>query len=262
MIRTARSIPLGLGALLLAAIVWAQAPALPDAAQILDRSIEVTGGRAAYERIHSRITVGSLELPAMGIKAKLTTYAAAPSFFYSIGESEAIGKLESGSNGEVFWDITAMTGPRIKTGEEKAAAAREARFNNVLFWREMYKEVQTTGIDTVESRPCYKLVLTPTEGEPETNYFDTETSLLRRADQVVVTEMGRMSVQSFFSDYRPVDGLLMPFKSRQILMGMQEMVFATDSIAQNVEIPPERFALPPEIQALVAKAAGGETAPK
>jgi hypothetical protein len=262
MMKTARSITLGLGGLLLAAVVWGQPPALPDAAQILDRSIEVTGGRAAYERIHSRVTFGSLELPAMGIKAKLTTYAAAPSFLYSVGESEAIGKLESGGNGEILWDVTAMTGPRVKTGGEKAAAAREARFNNVLFWREMYKEVQTTGIDTVASRPCYKLVLTPTEGEPETNYYDCETNLLQRADQVVVTEMGRVSIQSFFSNYRPVDGLLIPFKSRQILMGMQEMVFATDSVAQNVEIPPERFALPPEIQALVAKAAVGETAPK
>jgi hypothetical protein len=262
MMKSARAITFGLTGLLLAAIVWAQPPALPDAAQILDRSIEVTGGRAAYERIHSRVTIGSLELPAMGIKAKLTTYAAAPGLFYSLGESEAIGKLESGSNGEVFWDITAMTGPRIKSGAEKAAAAREARFNNVLFWREMYKEVQTTGIDTIDSRPCYKLVLTPLEGEPETNYYDIETNLLQRADQVLVTEMGRVPIESTFSDYRPVDGLLIPFKSRQLLMAMQEMVFATDSIAQNVEIPPERFALPPEIQALVAKAAGGETAPK
>jgi zinc protease len=262
MMKSARAITFGLTGLLLAAVVWAQPPALPDAAQILDRSIEVTGGRAAYERITSRVTSGTLELPAMGIKAKLRTYAAAPSFFYSIVESEAIGKIESGSNGEVFWDITAMTGPRIKTGEEKAAAVREGRFNNVLFWREMYKEVQTAGIDTVESRPCYRLVLTPNEGEPETNFYDVETGLPQRADQVIVAEMGRMSVQSFFADYRPVDGLLIPFKSRQILMGMQEMVFETDSIAQNVQIPPERFALPPEIQALVAKAAGGETAPK
>lgn len=262
MMKMARSVMFGFASLLLAAIVWAQPPALPDAAQILDRSIEVTGGRAAYERIHSRVTFGSFELPAMGIKGKLTTYAAAPSFFYSVGESEAIGKLESGGNGEVLWDITAMTGPRIKTGGEKAAAAREARFNNALFWREMYKAVQTAGIDTVETRPCYKVVLTPNEGEPETGYYDVETGLPQRADQVIVAEMGRMSVQSFFSDYRPVDGLLIPFRSRQILMGMQEMVFATDSIAQNVEIPPERFALPPEIQALVAKAAESETAPK
>jgi hypothetical protein len=262
MMKSARAITFALTGLLLAAIVWAQPPALPDAAQIIDRSIEVTGGRAAYERIHSRVTFGSLELPAMGIKAKLTTYAAAPSFYYSVGESEAIGKLESGGNGEIFWDITAMTGPRIKTGDEKAAAAREARFNNVLFWREMYKDVQTAGIDTVESRPCYKVVLTPNEGEPETSYYDVETGLPQRADQVVATEMGRVSVTSYFSDYRPIDGLLIPFRSRQILMGMQEMVFATDSVAQNVEIPLERFALPPEIQALVAKAAGGEAAPK
>jgi hypothetical protein len=239
----------------------AQDAALPSGADVLERSIDAMGGRAALEQVRNRITFGSMELPAMGIKAKMVTYTASPNLFYSLVESDAIGRLESGSNGEICWDLTAMTGPRIKTGDEQAAAMREARFNSALHWRELYKDVQTVGIDTVESMPCYKLTLTPAQGDPETQYYDTQSYLLRKVDMIYSTEMGKVPIQTTVSDYRQADGILLPFKVRQLLMSVQEMIFVTDSVAQNVEIPADRFALPPDIQALADKAAQGAQTP-
>ena len=101
--------------------------------------------------------------------------------------------------------------------------------------------------------PCYKIVLTPNQGSPETQYFDIANHLLRKTELTLKTDMGTIPVEAFPSDYREVDGLLIPYRSRQIIMGMQEMIFVTESIEHNVEIPAERFALPDEIKALMEK---------
>ena len=49
---------------------------LPKAEVILDKYVEVTGGRAAYEKVQTQITTGTMEFVGKGIKASLTSYKA------------------------------------------------------------------------------------------------------------------------------------------------------------------------------------------
>ena len=51
---------------------------LPKAETILDRYIEVTGGKAAYEKRKTEIATGTFEMAAMGVKGTITHYAASP----------------------------------------------------------------------------------------------------------------------------------------------------------------------------------------
>jgi len=229
----------------------AESPELPDAAALLDQAVEAMGGRAAMDQIHNRVTHGSMQIPAMGITGTLVSYSAAPSLFYSVAELAGLGKFESGTDGEIFWESTAMTGPRLKSGEERAMALREARFNGMLHWREMYADARTVGIDTVESRPCHKILLTPVEGSPETQYYDMETGLLRKAEMTITGEMGTIPVVAYADDYREVDGV--QIRSRQVVMGIQEMLFVTERVEHNVEIPEGRFEPPAEIRALLER---------
>lgn len=226
---------------------------LPPAEQILDQVIEAIGGREALERIHSHVTMGTFEVPAAGITATMKVYAAAPCKIYTVAESDAIGKIESGTDGEVFWETTTMTGPRIKEGEEKAMAAREARFHSELEWRSLYKQVETVAITNVDGRDCYAILMTPPEGKPEHHFYDVDSHLLRKVETTIVSPMGEIRVETFTEDYRLQDGIQMPFRSRSVLMGIQELIFTADSIRSNVEIPDSVFAPPAEIKALLAK---------
>src|SRR5882757_7574647 len=98
--------------------VWAADQALPKAETILDRYVEVTGGKAAYEK-HTRDTMtGTISFPAQGLSGKLTRYAMAPDKEYSVVELGPIGKIESGFSNGVAWEKSAILGPRIKSGEE------------------------------------------------------------------------------------------------------------------------------------------------
>jgi hypothetical protein len=228
-----------------------QAADLPDAETVLENYIEATGGRKAYEKHHNLKVTGTFAMPAMGITAPLTSYQEAPDKGYTLIESQAFGTIESGSNGEVQWEKSMMTGPKIKEGEEKAVADRQGAFNLMLRWKDFYTSAETVGVDTLDGRPCWKVVMTPEVGEPETSWFDTETHLLVKSAMTMNSDMGSISMEVFSSDYREVDGVLMAFEARQVLMGMQEMILTTENVEFNVDIPEGTFDLPEDIKSLM-----------
>jgi len=66
------------------------------------------------------------------------------------------------------------------------------------------------------------------------------------------SQMGAIAMESFLSDYKPVGGIVMAHRNVTKLMG-QERIVTVQSIEHNVDLPADRFALPPEIKALIKK---------
>ena len=132
-------------ALLAAGVRLNAADDLPKAEAVLDRYIEATGGRAAYEGTHTEIATGSMEIVGMGIQGKLVIYNAEPNQSLTEIEIEGIGKILEGTDGQTAWSLSALQGPRLKEGGEKSTALREARFNAQLHWRDLYKQAETAG---------------------------------------------------------------------------------------------------------------------
>ncbi len=227
--------------------------ALPEAGTILDRAVEAMGGADAMKAVETRYTSGKFSLPAMGIDASMQSWAKRPNLTYTEISSPALGQMLSGSDGEHIWDNSAMTGPSLKEGEERAVSARQNDMDGLANWRKHYSKAETLGREELDGAVCYKLTLTPHEGQVETHYYDAETGLLVKVEMTMKSEMGEIPIESFLSDYREVEGLMIPFRTRQVVMQMQEMVSVVDSVAINLEIPPDRFALPAEIQALVER---------
>jgi len=222
---------------------------LPDAATILDRYVEVTGGRGAYESHKSEIMTGVIEFPAQGLKGKLTRYSA-PGEEYSTVDMQGIGAIESGVFGGVAWEKSLLLGPRIKKGEEKDQAIRESAFNGPIHWRQLYPKAATAGTQTIDGEECYDVILTPASGKPEHQFFSRKTGFLVRSTTVAASQMGDIDVEVNVSDYRSFGGVLMPTRSKQ-RAGSQELIIAIDAVRVNEEIPETRFEPPSEVTALV-----------
>lgn len=238
-----------LGALLGA---LATAQSLPKAETILDRYIEVTGGKAAYEK-HTRETLtGTITFPEQGLSGRLTRYAMAPDKEYSVVELGPIGKIESGFAEGVAWEKSAILGPRVKTGGEKDQAAREAHFNGQAEWRTIFPKAETTGSESVNGEDCYKVMLTPPSGKPETQYFSKKTGLLVKTAATAVSPMGEVAVEMEVSDYKAFDGILFPTHSRQ-KAGAQQLEINITNVTTEQTFPPGTFDLPPEIKILIGK---------
>src|SRR4029079_8762675 len=107
----------------------------------------------------------------------VSSFRAEPDKSLTEVEIPGIGKIREGSDGKVAWSLSAMQGPRVKEGDEKAAAIQAARFNAELHWRDYYN-AETTGIEQVDGKDCYKVRLTPKEGMPMSRYYEKDSNLL------------------------------------------------------------------------------------
>jgi hypothetical protein len=234
--------------------------ALPSVQSVMDHWISATGGRAAWEARHNLVEHATLDFAKQGIKGSLTIYEAVPDKYLGVTELPGIGKIESGSNGEVAWENTALQGPRIKQGVEKADAFREGAFNGSLNWQKLYLKGETAGIETVEGHECYKIVFTPKEGKPLTEFYDKTSGLLVKTTTTVNSQMGEISAEILYSDYQKDGGVLSPHHMVNRAV-QQEFVIQIQSVETNADLPKDRFDLPPEVQALVNKAAPAESKP-
>jgi hypothetical protein len=189
----------------------------------------------------------------MGLKGKITTYAAEPDRKYSEVLLDGIGKMQEGVTGGIAWSTSAMQGPRVKDGDEKAETLLQAKFNADLNWRDLFKSAETVGVETVDGKECYKVVLTPKTGSPSTRWLDKQTNLLVKMSMTSKSAMGEIQFESLVSDYRKEGDVLVPHKMI-VKAGPMEFVATVDSVQHNPEIPKDRFEVPDEIKALLKKA--------
>lgn len=241
-------------AIILAWMAAGRAPAqdLSTAEAVLTRFVEVTGGRAAYEKLRSEQARGSVEVVGMGLRGTIVARAAPPDKSYSSLDIAGIGRAEEGTYDGVAWENSSVQGPRVKSGEERAAALRESAFNSHIRWKELYAKAELAGIEDVEAKPCYKVVLTPSEGKPVTQYYDKPSGLLVKVAATVVSPMGDIPSETFIGDYKDVGGVLTPHSLRHKVM-TQEIQIRIESVQYNGDLPPDAFDPPAEVRALLDK---------
>lgn len=213
------------------------------AEQVLEKYIEATGGRAAYEKLTSSVSKGTMEIIGQNIRGTVESYAKAPTKFLLVQVIDGIGQFLQGYDGQVGWGQDPFLGLRNLEGAELANFKREATFHAELKWRELYDKVELVGIQKVGDRNTYVIRLTPTIGKPVTRYFDTETFLLVRSDVVSETPFGTLNMESYPSEYRVVEGVKIPF---QLVMKAPsgEMLMKLTEVRYNVEIDDAKFVKP------------------
>ena len=216
--------------------------ALPKAETVLADYIKATGGEEAYTKCKTRSLTGTLEIPAQNITGKIQIYQAAPNLVSVTTEIPNVVKQTQATDGKDAWELN-LTGDRVYAGAEKDEFLRKAVFNEELKKKELNDKIECVGIEDVEGKPAYKIVLTPKAGKKETEFYDKTTHLLVKETTTVKTPMGEIQMDVFPSDYKKVDGLLMPFTVTQKVLN-QEIKFKIADVKHNIEIPPDTFRKP------------------
>ena len=225
----------------------ASSAALPTVDEVLDRYVKALGGRAAIEKINSRVSKGTFEISSLaGAKGTLEIYEKAPNKEVAMLNIPGIGMQAEGYDGHVAWELQPDSGVvHEKSGLELATAKREAEFYGDIKLKELYSSLTLKGVEKVGAREAYIIEAVPAVGNPDRFYFDTQTSLLIRKDSVEEGDEGKRSVQEFYDDYRTVDGVKLPFSLRQVSPGLEFVVKITE-IKQNVPVEDARFNKPEE----------------
>ncbi len=229
------------------AAALAQKPADPkpslSAEQIIDKSIEATGGRAAMEKLSSTWAKGLMDFVAQEVHGSMELWAKAPDKQLVVMNLETVGEIKQGFDGRVAWGQDASGQIIEVSGAPLADMQRNAVFNSALKWREIYPKAELAGQETIGSRKAWVVRLTPVSGKPVTRYFDKETFLMLRESGTRETPQGPMDIRADFADYRDVNGVKAPFVIRQVLP-IGEIVLKITEMKNNVEIADTQFAKP------------------
>ncbi len=215
----------------------------PTVDQILDKYVQAIGGRQAVEKITSRATKGTFELPAMGLKGELEIYAKAPNKSLTIQNVSGVGEILDGYDGKIGWSKNPMMGLREKSGAELAAIVRASDIQAPLKTRQLYSKLELKGKEKVGDRETYVILATPAEGAPVKMYFDAQTGLIARIDTEAETPQGKIQVETTLDDYREVDGVKIPFSTRQDT-SMYSAVIKLTEVKHNVAIDDAKFNKP------------------
>jgi hypothetical protein len=225
---------------------------MPDGRAVIERFITAIGGRDAVMRQTARHVLGKVEIQAQGISGDIDLWAQAPDRMVVSATIAGIGSIKTGYDGTVGWSTNPMTGPMLLDSLQLRQVQQQADFYGTLYPASMIKAVETVADTTFEGKACYKVKVTTTWDEEYAEFFEKETGLQIGAVRKQASPQGEIEVVTTASDWRPVDGVLMPFMSVQNIMGMQQIVTTFTSI--ETKTPPDSvFALPPEIKALTGK---------
>lgn len=220
----------------------AKKPSL-TAEEIMEKHIEALGGRARREKNTSSVSKGTLVVSAQNIEAPMQIYQKAPNKRLMVFTVPGYGEMKNGFDGQVAWSQAPNQEAKELEGAQAANAKRDAVFNGELHWRETYPKVELGEMEKSGDREFYVIRATPKDGSARVLYYDAKTFLLDHLEATVESPQGSVTVKSFLSDYRDVDGLKAPFEMKQVLPN-GDFIFKLAEIKYNVEIDDAKFAKP------------------
>ncbi len=239
-----RSFVFALGSVLALSAAAQQKPGL-TAEQVLEKSIEASGGRAAMEKLTSMHATAMMEASATEMHAKVEVFSKAPNKQLVIVNLESMGEIKQGVDGDSVWSYNPMAGGLQEvTGAAADDMKRAAVFNAPLKWRTLYSKVELVGQESIGDRKAYVIRLIPLTGSPDTHFFDADTFLMIRQAGKRATPQGEMELTVDLSDYHDVNGIKVPFHIKQKIGGMGEMSLTMSEVKYNVPIEDSVFAKP------------------
>ena len=228
-----------------AAAVAQTAPqaALPSVDQVLDKYVKAIGGKAAFEKLTSRVSKGTFEMDQMPGPAAEEIDAKAPNKEYMVTDAPDFGRVRRGFNGAAGWEDNPQMGLRDITGPELAAMKRDADFYGAVNLKELYPKMTVKGKESVNGHDAYEIEASPPDGAADTLYFDADSGLLVRMQREAVGPNGKVTVDITFDDYREVDGIKLPYVMH-FSTGELAFVIKLNEVKHNVPIDDAKFDKP------------------
>jgi hypothetical protein len=216
----------------------------PTIDQIFDKFTQAIGGAAAVAALTSYHAVGTSNLYEEVVKFPTDVWAKAPnqgSVDVHTRGGDSV-RLSDGTHAWVQLPLTVvkeypLNGSMLEGGKLEAELLFPGRLRTYLnnWIVSLPATINGRGVWTVQGRGANGLVAT--------FYFDKETGLMTRYIRYSTTTIGRVPTQIDFSDFRPVAGVMMPFKwTYQWISGKEE--YEINQYQPNVPVDASKFAEP------------------
>lgn len=226
----------------------------PSLDEIIDRNIEARGGAESWKAIQSMKIQG--QYTSFSVPKPFTIYRQRPDsyrfeyFLSSFAVTRCYG-------GEKAWWVNPLYGPAnakpTPTFEpQDRVTLREKRFDCVLLgYRELGYKLELLGKVDCEGEDHYKIKVSPPDGDEEIWFIHAQTYLETKLETTTYAYGKPSLLESYFSDYREVGGIRLPFLEEQEFH-TRARVFELEKVEINLELEDALFRMPAEQEAAPA----------
>ncbi len=222
----------------------ARAEAPPDGWGVLAGFLAAVGGEAAVLATEARVLEGVVTASGQDDLGAPFSAAWGPGGRYTSVTSMPGGfRLEEGTDGTVAWARDPAA--RLLRGDEAAELARRADLHAVARASTWWADATLVGMENAAGRPAWRVRLEPHAGRPVDAWYDLETGLPLRTR--TPGDLPGTWDEVRLSDWRPVDGVLVPFVREQD----QDGFVLRSTVERAAGGPTPEPTLPPDIAAVV-----------
>ena len=211
------------------------------------RNVEARGGADAWQSVESLRLAGQMDL-GQGMHVPYVLDQKRPGKMcleYEFDDMKATQCVD----GETGWKRLPFRGrniPEPMTEAEFAGMAEGAEIGGLLFSaKKRGFDIKFLGKHDVNGRPTNKLEITLPSGAVRWVYVDEETGLDVKLDMMRVVNGRERLVETYYSEWRETDGLMIPRRQDTIMEGGDGSHFLTvDKVEGNPELADSRFSIP------------------
>jgi CubicO group peptidase (beta-lactamase class C family) len=218
--------------------------------ELLTKMIAAYGGEQNLLKHKSSLTTVEIDLENQGVLAKGTIRSRAPNLTATemtfTALDKKIGSLTSYFDGSAGGAVMSFAPAETYTGKRLEDIKAEADFYNVLNWKKNYQTITFKKMGKVGDEEVYIIEKKREKGTPVTDYISTKSFLVLRRDSVVANETSGLELPQTetFSDYRNVEGVMIPFKQVSNNIANGDIVVRVIDIKFDTEIPESVFRKP------------------
>lgn len=213
---------------------------LPDADAVLARAVEALGGRQALEAIETVHARSTIEVQGQPLSANVELWWHSGDL-YVRSEMPGLGVSEIWKRGSEAWASDPLQGKRQLDEIEIRQAELDAHPALLAVWPQFFGRARTTGRRIVAGRAVLDVELS---GEP----FPPILVSIAEADGLPAiqtttrqTALGELAVTTWYSDYREIAGVQIPYRS-EIDMATLRSTVRVEQIEIGLPIDPTMFA--------------------
>lgn len=160
------------------------------------------------------------------------------------GQGAGPVKVVTATDGGTFWMKIGATPPRELPGPQADAPSPETEFDTIFVdYKQKGIKIELLGAETQNGTPVHHLRVTRKGGPIQHYYLDANTGLESKIRTEVSQDGSRRSIETDLSDYRQVDGRMVPFKTRQSADGTDAEV-TLEKIEFNLPLDDAFFKMP------------------
>lgn len=236
--------------------------ALPARAQTVDeivaRNLQAKGGVDLLRQTNSVKMTGSFKsFQPSETTMPMTTWAKRPNLVRQEAEVTLLPgqappgmppgpmKIVRAADGTTVWMQQGPGPARALPAAQASQMMQDSEFDSVFVdYRTKGVTIDLVGTETLNGKTVYHLTVKKKNGPVQHYFLDAQTGLETKVGTEVSQGGSTAKVETELSDYREVEGRMVPFKTRQLVNGELEAEMTIEHVEFNVPMPDTLFKMP------------------